>query len=223
AVDIFERTHPECVGVFVFDNATSHKAFAEDALVASKMNLGPGGTVPKMRDTMWNGDRQSMIIEEDHFGYGEMEWHSSVFHAKKKEVDPNVIDCCARRLMSNQPDFLEQHGRIQQEIESHGHKVLFYSKFHLKFNYIEMYWGMAKRYTRSHCEYSLSKTRETIYEAFDSISIEQIRAFARLSYRWMDAYRHELTGKVAEYAVKKSRKHRTINEEIMNRVNEFLK
>ncbi|CAG8543039.1 17964_t:CDS:2, partial [Cetraspora pellucida] len=52
AVDIFERTHSECVGVFVFDNATSYKAFAKDALVASKMNLGPGRSVPKMQDTM---------------------------------------------------------------------------------------------------------------------------------------------------------------------------
>ncbi|CAG8585218.1 11828_t:CDS:2, partial [Scutellospora calospora] len=30
-----------CVGLFAFNNATSHTAFAEDALVASKMNLSP--------------------------------------------------------------------------------------------------------------------------------------------------------------------------------------
>ncbi|CAG8653833.1 8866_t:CDS:1, partial [Scutellospora calospora] len=41
---------------------------------------------------------------------------------------------------------------------------------------------MAKKYTRSNCEYSLPKTRESIIRAFDSISIEQIRSFARLSY-----------------------------------------
>ncbi|CAG8751443.1 21581_t:CDS:2, partial [Gigaspora margarita] len=50
AIPIFERTHPECVGVFAFDNATSHTAFAENALVASKMNLNPGSSAPKMRD-----------------------------------------------------------------------------------------------------------------------------------------------------------------------------
>jgi len=43
---------------------------------------------------------------------------------KRKEADPNVIDCCARRLMANQPDFLAQRGQIQQEIESRGHKVI---------------------------------------------------------------------------------------------------
>ena len=30
-------------------------AFAENALVASKINLGTGGLVPKMQDTTWNG------------------------------------------------------------------------------------------------------------------------------------------------------------------------
>ncbi|CAG8750096.1 15477_t:CDS:2, partial [Cetraspora pellucida] len=169
AVNIFERTHPECVGVFVFDNATSHKAFAEDALVASKMNFGPGGSVPKMQDTMWSGGHQSMIIEEDYFL-----WKDGMvlecISCKKKEADPNVIDCCARQLISNQTDFLEQCDQIQQEIESRRHKVLFYPKFHPEFNHIKMYWEMAKRYTQSHCEYSLSKTRETICEAFDSIS-----------------------------------------------------
>ena len=40
-----------------------------------------------------------------------------------------------------------------------------------------------------------------------------MRAYARLSWRWMDAYRHGLTGKLAEYAVKKKYKsHRRIPE-----------
>lgn len=107
---------------------------------------------------------------------------------KKKEADPSVIDCCACRLMANQPDFLEQRGQIQREIESHGHKVIFFPKFHPELNYIEMYWGMAKQYTRANCEYSLPKTRESVIWAFDTISVEQICSFARLSYRWMDAY-----------------------------------
>ena len=61
-----------------------------------------------------------------------------------------------------------------------------------------------------------------IFQAFDSISVERIRSFARLSFRWIDAYRHSLTGKMAEYAVKRQRKHRSISEEIMNQINELL-
>jgi hypothetical protein len=38
----------------------------------------------------------------------------------------------------------------------------------------------------------------------------------------MDAYRHQLTGKAAEYAVKNNKSHRRINEDVMNRVNVLL-
>lgn len=85
-----------------------------------------------------------------------------------------------------------------------------------------MFWGAAKRYTRTNCEYSLRKLIEILPKAFDSISLETIRAFARLSFRWMDAYRHGLTGKAAKYAVKKYKSHRSINEEIMNNINVLL-
>jgi len=42
---------PKAHGIFVFDNSTNHGAFAEDALVVSKMNVNPGGKKPAMRDT----------------------------------------------------------------------------------------------------------------------------------------------------------------------------
>ncbi|CAG8642508.1 10576_t:CDS:2, partial [Diversispora eburnea] len=67
AIDIFERTHPNCIGIWAFDNATSHTAYSADALLVSRINKGPGGSVPKMRNTIWNGQQQSMIIEEDFF------------------------------------------------------------------------------------------------------------------------------------------------------------
>ncbi|RPA93896.1 hypothetical protein L873DRAFT_1846931 [Choiromyces venosus 120613-1] len=43
AIPIFESAFPGCQGLFLFDNAPSHAAFAPDALLAKKMNLRPGG------------------------------------------------------------------------------------------------------------------------------------------------------------------------------------
>ncbi|CAJ0752739.1 16820_t:CDS:2, partial [Entrophospora sp. SA101] len=146
--DIFERTHPGFIGIWAFDNATSHTAYASNALLASKMNKGPGGSVLKTRDTIWDGQRQSMVIEHDFFVLdkkpnksinllGEpkgIEWvlkerglwqENMVLDCQacsKKEPNPDNIGCCARRLIANQPDFLAQKGLIQQEIESRGHK-----------------------------------------------------------------------------------------------------
>lgn len=38
-IDLFEILHPGCVAVFLFDNSSNHSAFADDALVASRMAL----------------------------------------------------------------------------------------------------------------------------------------------------------------------------------------
>ncbi|CAG8844281.1 5085_t:CDS:2, partial [Gigaspora margarita] len=40
-IEIFERTYPRYIGVWAFDNATSHKVMVPDALVAARINLKP--------------------------------------------------------------------------------------------------------------------------------------------------------------------------------------
>ncbi|CAG8841535.1 383_t:CDS:2, partial [Gigaspora margarita] len=179
--------------IFAFDNATSHIAFAEDVLVASKMNLGPGergAPIDNYREYYFVYVKKTNSCINLHGKPKGIKWVLTEREciSCKESSDSDIIDCCACRLMANQPDFLSQRGQIQQEIEFRGHKH-----------------------------------RQTIIEAFDSISIEKIRSFARLSFRWMDAYRCGLTGKAAEYAVKQYKKHRSIsksiNEEIINQIN----
>jgi hypothetical protein len=51
-IAIFDYTHPNCIGVFVFDRSSAHEGFAEDALNANPMNVNPGGKQKKMRDTI---------------------------------------------------------------------------------------------------------------------------------------------------------------------------
>lgn len=43
------------------DNALSHRKMASDALNADRMNVGPGGKQPAMRDTIWGGKIQKMV------------------------------------------------------------------------------------------------------------------------------------------------------------------
>src|SRR5688572_31972465 len=56
--------HPGCVGIFAFDNSTSHGAFADDALIAKHMNLNPGGKQHKLRDTVFNNQVQKMVFPD---------------------------------------------------------------------------------------------------------------------------------------------------------------
>ena len=59
AVKIAEVKYPTSQGyhhIWCFDHSCNHTAFAEDALITSWMNKGPGGKQPKMRDTVWKLD-----------------------------------------------------------------------------------------------------------------------------------------------------------------------
>jgi len=50
SIDIFNATYPGARAVYYIDCSSNHHAFAPDALVASKMNVNPGGKQPLMRD-----------------------------------------------------------------------------------------------------------------------------------------------------------------------------
>jgi len=56
------------------------------------------------------------------------------------------IKCYARRIISLQPDFFAQKCALQELVEEAGHVCIFYPKFHCELNFIERYWGAAKRF-----------------------------------------------------------------------------
>jgi len=65
-------------------------------------------------------------------------------------------DCCARRLLSVQPDFKAQKGELEESLEKSGlHRVMFYPKFHCELNHIERLWCHGKKYARENCDYTL--------------------------------------------------------------------
>jgi hypothetical protein len=93
---------------------------------------------------------------------------------------------------------------------------IYYPKYHCEFNYIEMFWGAAKAWSRSRCTFNWNDHIVLVPQALESVSIAKIRKFARKSYRYMDAYRVKDSGgsslniQQIEYAVKKYRGHRKI-------------
>src|SRR5438874_4705444 len=63
AIPIFEILHPGCVSVFCFDQSTNHNAMAEDALIATKINLSSGGGQPKMRNGWYTHEHGEKCIQ----------------------------------------------------------------------------------------------------------------------------------------------------------------
>jgi len=192
AIPIFEALYPDCIAVFAFDNSSNHAAFRNDALVAKRMNLKPGGKQPVMRDTYFGEDKQpqSMVFPSTHpdeklrnkpKGIKQVliergKWSSQGLILECKECKENIKDdsrksCCACCVLSLEPDFLAQKGAIEELIENAGHKCIFFPKFHCELNFIERYWGAAKRYLRENCDYSWEGLKKTVPESLESVPL----------------------------------------------------
>jgi hypothetical protein len=89
--------------------------------------------------------------------------------------DPDRTDCCCRRILFLQPDFISQKSQLQELVESRGHLCDFYPKYHCELNFIEQYWGAAK--LRFHMAGRAATINEivTLCEAFGRWAIESVQ------------------------------------------------
>lgn len=95
-------------------------------------------------------------------------------------------------LLNIQPDFAGQKAWLYETVFNAGHEIIFFPKFHPEFNWIERYWGAAKRFTRRNCDYTYQGLVAKVPIALDTITLSTMRQFARKSYRYMDAYRETM-------------------------------
>jgi len=129
AIPIFERTHPGKVAMFMFDNSCNHNAFADDALVVSRMNLKDGGKQPLLRDGKMPDGSPHIMTFMDVDGVKKPKGIRRVLEERglwipglkrkcnactQHNPDPNKLDCCATRILSAQPDFASQRIHIQE-------------------------------------------------------------------------------------------------------------
>lgn len=131
-------------------------------------------------------------------------WKSSLkMKCSDKPCETDSPDCCCRRILERQPDFVEQTSLVQETIEAAGHLCIFLPKFHCELNFIEFFWGAVKRYLREHCDYTFDTLKENMPTALHSVELNTIRRWEHRMIRWMTAYRGGMGAKDAQLQVKK--------------------
>ena len=174
AVDIFEKIHPEAKGIFLFDNAPSHRKVATDALNVDKMNVHPGGKQPVMRDTVWEGLVQKLVGEDGvPKGMKVIQEERGVNTKGMKAKD-------MRELLKTYSDFTAQKTLLEDYIEQRGHICMFYPKFYCELSPIKCVWCQAKKHTRAYADGTITRLRKIVPEGLDSITVEQIKMFKQV-------------------------------------------
>ena len=84
-------------------------------------------------------------------------------------------NCCCRRLLFNQNDFISQKSQLEESIERCGHICDFYPKYHCELNFIKQYWGAAKLgfHSAGHAS-TMSQLEKTVKKCLDDVELKQI-------------------------------------------------
>lgn len=137
-----------------------------------------------------NGERQDFYFGDDHptmpGWFKGMEqiikeqglWPSSGLLAQCEgfKCEPGRTNCCCRRLLFTQPDFVAQKSQLEEFVTSRGHICDFYPKYHCELNFIEQYWGAAKlRYRTSNRTANIVEMEKNMLACLDDVPLLQIR------------------------------------------------
>lgn len=222
AIPIFKILHPVSDALFAFDNSQNHHAMAPDALVANRLNLSDGGKNVKLQRDGWymvDGVKVNHALQTID---GVQKGLKTILVERQLWPDSGLTLADARQLLSEQPDFQSQRDWLTETVHNAGSglNIIFYPKFHCEFNFIEMYWGYCKKFTRANCDYSFQGLVNILPKTLNSVPLSSIRKFARKSWRYMDAYREKngqfLTMHQVEFAVRKYKSHRSVPQTILN-------
>ena len=203
-VDIFERIHPVATALFLFDNAPSHRKVGDNALNADKLNVGPGGKQPKMRNTIWGG-RIQRLVDNDGIPKG------MKLVPEERGVDTsNMRAKEMRELLKTFPDFRAQKTIFEDYLDHRGHVCIFYPKFHCELSPIERVWCRSKKHTHAYADGTITRLRKIVPEGLDSVTLEQMKKFFRSCHDYEKAYREGGTGREGEERVKLYKSHRRV-------------
>jgi hypothetical protein len=161
--------------------------------VTNKPVYTPEGKLQKekipMANTVFNGVPQMLYYSHEHEkacqfkgmqvlleerGYadaGKLRYECNGF-----KCPPGATNCCCRRLLYTQPDFVHVPSLLETVFQNRGFKMMFLPKFHCELNFIEQCWGYAKRIYRLNPESSREDhLQKYAKEALDCVPLMSMR------------------------------------------------
>ena len=241
AMPLFRKLHPDKHLIFAFDNSMTHRAALPNGLDARKLNLSDGGAnVPKLRPTSFKNAQGVTVDQPMQTAAGVQKGVKTILQERGKFKNDQGHDlkllchtcktlkgseltahreyswvtkqCCATRVLSEEPDFANQKEYLAEEVEKfEGCSIIFYPKYHCELNFIEMVWGWTKSYHRRNCTYNFKDLqRELPITYTQRLPLDFVQKAFMYCLRFMSGYREGLVGPELDYAVKKYRGHRCI-------------
>ncbi|PWW72880.1 hypothetical protein C7212DRAFT_220536, partial [Tuber magnatum] len=178
AIKIFEVVYPGYRVLFLFNNASSHSSYADDALRVQNMNLHNGGEQGILQDSYFLNHRVHTIqymVEKEGIPKGiEIVLQEQGLWKEGLQLKCAKAQCGGCQARKRYKNCQNQTGKLQQMVKARGHLVRFYPKFHCELNWIEYYWSQVKCYARDSCEYN--------YEGLKMVSSYQPSLLIILSY-----------------------------------------
>ena len=105
--------------LWLFDQSSCHRAFAEDALNVRRMNVRPGGAQPRLRNTSWGRKTQTLVDDN-----GVPKGMRKVLEERGINTERmNAQDM--RIVLSHHDDFKRERTVVEKYLSDRGHMVLF--------------------------------------------------------------------------------------------------
>jgi hypothetical protein len=201
AIKVAQTRFPDQTHVFVYDNAPSHAKRPAEAISARHMPKFPsanvlfpdsqGRKIVRMEDgTLRDGTRQTFYFPDDHAtfpgmfkGMAQILRERGLNHIAEKRAEctgfkceEGVTDCCCRRALFCQPDFVARDSSLEDVARELGSLVIFLPKYHCELNPIEQCWGYAKQKYRDMPPSSKEAVlKKNMLEAVDSVPLLSMR------------------------------------------------